>query len=204
VAFGLRYIPVLFAALVLSISGRATTVIPPDFNKLVSQADYIVRAVVKSVTSELKTDGGHKRIVTKVELDVREVISGTPPQALVLEMLGGKVGDEEMRVDGAPKFTAGDEDILFIHGNGKQFNPLVAMMYGRYPILQEAGSGREYVARSNGVPLHSEQEVDKPMVAAAVSQRAAQDSPAPALSPADFVSRIKAAATQNSRPGLAN
>jgi len=180
---------------------RATTVIPPNFNKLVSQADYIVRAVVKSVNSELSTDGGKRHIVTKVELDVQEVISGTPPQPLVLEMLGGKVGVDEMVVDGAPKFVVGDEDILFVHGNGRQFNPLVALMYGRYPILEEAGTGRRYVARANGLPLRSEQEVDKPMVAPAVN---AQASPPPALSPIEFIGRIHAAVRQNSGAQLEN
>jgi hypothetical protein len=176
-------------------------VIPPDFNKLVNQADYIVRGVVKSVNSEMRTDGGSRHIVTKVEVEVSEVISGTPPQPLVLEMLGGKVGDDEMVVDGAPKFKVGDEDILFIHGNGKQFNPLVALMYGRYPILAEAGTGRQYVARANGIPLHSESEVDQPMVRPAVNPQAA---PPPALSPADFVSRIKNAVNENSRAKLEN
>lgn len=190
--------------LLLAVPAHATTVVPPTFTKLVGQADYIVRAVVKSVNSEMRGTGAGRHITTLVELDVREVVAGTPPAHVVLEMLGGKVGEEEMRVDGAPKFTVGDEDILFIHGNGRQFNPLVALMYGRYPILQEAGTGREYVARANGAPLHSEEEVDKPMVAPAKNQANPEAAPAPALSPAAFISRIKSAATQNSQTNAAN
>jgi hypothetical protein len=198
-----RLIPAGVAALVAIASSRATTVIPPDFNKLVSQADYIVRGVVKSVNSEMSTDGGRRHIITKVEINVSEVISGTPPQPLVLVMLGGTVGDETMFVAGAPKFKVGDEDILFIHGNGVQFTPLVAMMHGRYPILHDRATGRAYVARSNGAPLFNEQDVNQPMEAPVSAQTAAGAAALP-LSPVDFVARIHNAITQSSPAKLEN
>lgn len=178
---------------------RATSVIPPSFNQLVSQSDYIVRGVVTAVNSEMSTDGG-RHIITKVQVDVRQVISGTPPQPLVLVMLGGTVGKETQRVEGAPVFHVGDEDILFIHGNGHQLSPLVAMMHGRYPVLHDS-AGNEYVARSNGAPLYNEQEVAQPIEEAGV---AASPAPAHPLSPAEFVNRIHNAAAQNSASKLEN
>ena len=187
----------------LVVVAQATTVIPPDFQQLVSQSDYIVRAVVKSVTSEMQTDGQSRHIITKVELDVREVISGTPPQPLVLEMLGGRVGAEEMVVQGAPQFKVGDEDILFVHGNGQQINPLVALMHGRYPIKRDAATGREFMARSNGEALYDEKDVVQPMAETALVQRALKANAQP-LSAADFVSRIKTAARNTPRPPLQN
>ena len=66
---------------------RATTVIAPDFDNLVKGADYVVRAVVKSVTSEYRNTPQGRAIFTKVELQVLETITGTPPSPLVLEML---------------------------------------------------------------------------------------------------------------------
>ena len=167
----------------------ATTVIPPTFDQLVSRSDYIVRATVKSVTAEWRTDGANKHIISKVELEVSEVIAGTPPQPLVLEMLGGKIGTQEMRVEGAPKFQVGDEDILFVHGNGQQITPLVAMMHGRYPVMHDPSTGRAYMAREGRAPLYDEQEVALPMGAAS-SVKAKQPAAQP-LSPEDFVARIK-------------
>ena len=179
-------------------------VVPPKFSELVSKSDYIVRAVVVSVTSEYRVNGAHRHIITKVALDVREVISGTPPLPLVLVMVGGKVGDEELRVDGAPKFSVGDEDILFIHGNGRQLNPLVALMHGRYSIKREAGTGREYMTRNNGAPLTSEQGVAQPMADRIISAQSAQAAP-PALSPTEFTNRIRTTVTQQvGRPALEN
>jgi hypothetical protein len=174
----------------------ATTVIPPDFDQLVNDSDYIVRAVVKSVDSEYQTTtSGGKKIVTKVALDVKEVIAGTPPANVVLEILGGRVGDERMVVEGAPTFKVGDEDILFVRGNGHTIVPLVAMMHGRYPILREAATGRRYVARENKQPLVDTAEISQPIStkANAAAIKAPAKAASQAMTPEDFIQRIKSA-----------
>jgi hypothetical protein len=193
-----------FAAFVWS-PLRATTVIPPEFPALVNESDYIVRAVVKSVNSEWRGNEGHRHIFTLVELDVREVITGTPPQPLVLEMLGGRVGEEEMTVAGAPKFEVGQEDILFVQSNGRNVFPLFALMHGRYPILKETGTNREYVARSNHTPLQDTAEVALPMAeGGAAEMQRRMKSTASALTPDQFVQRIKAAVDPSHRHARQN
>lgn len=181
----------LLGALALSsvVSLFATTVIPPEFDELVGNADYVVRATVKSVTSEWREKNGHRNIHTKVELTVNEVITGTPPQPLVLEMLGGTVGDEEFRVVGTPKFKVGEENVLFVQANGRQYYPLAGIMHGKYPVKRDAQSGREYIARSNGAPLYDEKEVVEPMESAA-NAKAARAGQEP-LSPATFAAKIR-------------
>ena len=179
--------------LLAALLARATTVVPPDFAQLVNESDYIVRAVVKSVTSEWRQNGTQRSIFTKIQLEVREVITGTPPQPLVLEMLGGKVGQEEMAIAGAPKFAVGQEDILFVQGNGRNIYPLFAIMHGRYPILKDA-AGQEYVARSNHLPLHDPAEVALPMAGGAAAKLQGQVAgTAAALTPAQFTQQIRAA-----------
>ncbi|MGC4073040.1 MAG: hypothetical protein QM760_11055 [Nibricoccus sp.] len=175
------------------------SVIPPEFDSLVQQADYVVRGTVTSVSSEWREQNGNRNIVTLVGIDVAETIAGTPPSPLVLVMLGGKVGDKEMIVQGAPKFTVGDEHILFIRGNGAQFTPLVALMHGQYPIKKDS-TGRRHMTRSDGSPLRNEKEVSLPMeshaqaIAAAATPATAsadQSATTSALSPDDFASRIR-------------
>jgi hypothetical protein len=186
----------LLAVVVCPTPAQATTVIPPSFDDLVNQSDYVVRAVVKSVSCEWRSEGANRHILTKVELEVEEVIAGNPPTPLVLEMLGGKIGDLQMVVQGTPEFKVGDEDILFIHGNGIQFNPLVALGHGRYPIKHDAQTGRSYMTRSNGEILHDEQEVAKPLEENG-ALKAETISPASPLSPEAFVTRIKSARHPN-------
>ena len=194
----LHLLPACLGFLLALVTAQGTSVVPPDFQKLVDDSDYIVRAVVKSVTSEWRVNEGHRGIFTLVELDVKEVIRGTPPQPLVLVMLGGTVGDQTLTVAGAPQFKVGDEDILFIHGNGYYFSPLVAVMHGRYPVRRNPDNGREFIARSNGRPLYHENDVAQPMAEGATAQPALRASRLP-LTPAEFVTRIKAAAVNSSR-----
>jgi hypothetical protein len=192
----LACIRAILAAGLLAVAGPVfgTSVSAPAFNSLVGQADYIVRAVVKSVHAEAET-GPHGRIIQSyVELDVREVIAGTPPTPLVLRLLGGRVGNEEMVLQGAPQFKVGDEDILFIHGNGSMAYPLVAIMHGRYPIRQDAVTSRRFMARSNGEPLRSTAEVSRPMNERLV--QSLQASPVPALTPEQFILQIRQVANQ--------
>ena len=178
---------------------HATTVVPPKFEELVNESDYIVRGVVKSVTSEWREKQGQRHIFTFVEIDVLEVIHGTPPQPLVLEMLGGQVGEEALVVQGMPKFEVGQEDILFVRGNGRQFYPLTAAMHGRYPVVREK-KGSPHVTRSNRVALHSTAEVALPMPEGnevGAQQQVSADTPA--LSPDDFTKQIRAAINANYR-----
>lgn len=187
----------LLVALV-AFPARATTVIPPSFDELVGKSDYVVHAVVKSVHCEWRTTGANRQIFTKIELEVKEVIAGDPPSPLVLEMLGGKMGDEHMVVNGAPEFNVGDEDILFLHGNGQYLNPLVALAYGRYPIKRDKKSGLSFMTRSNGEPLSDEKQLSR-----SLSPTEAPKTPpvmAKPLRPEAFLDRIKLSRQANPRP----
>jgi hypothetical protein len=198
----LRVFPAALALLLVAVPARATTVIPPDFTELVGRADYVVRATVKSVTSEFRTTPTGRAIFTKVELQVLETILGTPPSPLVLELLGGTVGETTMRVEGVPLFHVGDEDILFVQANGKQFYPLVGIMHGKYPVKRDAQTGAAIVTRSNGTPLRDVSEVKGDLDHAATAAAATQ----PALTPEAFAGKIRASYQSQfpERPKLAN
>lgn len=184
----------LSAALLLAASVawlRATTILAPDFDRLVNTSDYIVRATVKSVTSEWRDNpekAGSRYIATKVVLDVQEVIKGAPPSPLVLDLVGGKVGNRELIVEGAPKFAVGAESILFVAGNGRQVIPLVGMHHGHYPVRRDK-AGQDQVLRSNGQALYSESQVSLPEAAMSVAP-AANAQP---LTSVEFATRIRKA-----------
>ncbi len=170
-------------------AGRATTVAAPEFDDLVTSADYIVRASVKSVSADWRENQGRKYIATRVALDIIEIIRGIPPQPLVLELVGGRVGNEELVIEGAPKFLLGDDVILFVQGNGRQIYPLVAIMHGLYPVMKDEKSQQEYVLRSNGLPLYSEQEVSLPI--GAMSAAKAGNPAALPLTARNFIQKIR-------------
>jgi len=176
----------------------ATTVVPPEFGQLVNGSDYIVHARVKTVETEKRVGPRGARIHTRVHLEIIELVAGAPPREIVLQLLGGKVGAEEMRVVGMPRFEAGDEDILFVSGNGRSLCPLFGMMHGRFPIVTVGGE--RVVARNDRVPLRSTAEIATPLAEAhghggephrAESRRSAEG--AGALRPAEFIQQIRAA-----------
>ena len=180
---------------------QATTVIAPDFDSLVNQAEYIVRGTVKSVKSVWREKPGQKAIITFVEIEVAETITGTPPKPLILEMLGGQIGEDRLVVEGAPEFKVGEEHIVFVRGNGRTFSPLVGVMHGQYPIKKDPKTGKAFVARSDGSPLADPQQVASPMkdahgddahspVASASPKTSTSSAP---LSPSEFSSRIRSA-----------
>lgn len=172
----------------------ATSVVPPLFDELVNNADYIVRAVVVSVTSEVRPlANGSTTIFSRVELAVEETIAGKPPTPLVLEMLGGRVADREIRVTGAPTYKVGDRAIFFVQGNGKQAYPLVRMMHGVYPVEHDKGTGRNFIARSNHSPLMDVADVARPLESA--SGMSAGRSAEMAMTPEQFTARIQAQVT---------
>jgi hypothetical protein len=183
-----RLFPLVAAlALLFAVPGSATTVIQPTFREMVKSADYIVRVEVTSVTSAWRANPskpGERYIGSQVTLAVREIIKGTPPQPLVLDVVGGRVGNDELVVDGAPKLAAGDECILFVRGNGQTLFPVVGLMHGYFPIYRDAVTKRASVLRFNGRPLRSEQELEPgaPSVSSAKT---------PALTPEAFRDRIR-------------
>lgn len=175
---------------------RATSVEPPTFDELVNQSDYIVQAVVTSVTPYQRTmPNGHQTIYSRVELQVKESIAGKPPASVVLEVLGGKLGDRELAIEGAPKFRVGEEGVFFVQGNGTQIFPLVRMMHGLYRVEKDPVSQREYLTRSNGAALQDVGDVSGSLDHAGTVQATPQ-SIATALTPAAFIQKIRAAAHQ--------
>jgi hypothetical protein len=180
---------VLLLALLAPFLG-ATTVIAPDFPQLVAEADAIYRGRVTAVEARrVAPPAGGSVIKTFVTVAVSRTLKGSDEKEITLEFLGGQIGDEIVEVSGVPKFTVGQHGILFVQQNGRQFCPLVRLGHGRYRILRDATSQREYVARENGVPLGDVGEVELPLAATPLTAAARRDV-GRALSPADFESRI--------------
>jgi hypothetical protein len=169
---------------------RATTVEPPTFTELVAEAESIYRGEVKTVQSRrVTTPTGDSVIKTFVTFAVERTLKGTAQSEVVLEFLGGTVGDDRLEVGGMPKFNVGQREIVFVQKNGTQFCPLVRVMHGRYRVEREAATGREYVARDNRVPLTDVSEVNLPLGENALTAAARADT-SHAMSASSFEATI--------------
>lgn len=160
---------------------RATTVIPPTFDQLVSDAELIFQGTVTDAHSQWIGGGAERHIVTYVTFSIEDVIKGAPGNSYTIRMLGGIVDGETIEVTDTPKFKVGDRDILFVEHNGSQFVPLVGIMHGRFHVQTDAGR-REIVTKDNGASLADVGKLGRDEKAAITG---------PALSAADFKSAIR-------------
>ena len=172
----------------------ATSVTPPTFSQLTARAGTIFRGEVSSIRAELVTQADNRAIFTYVTFRLQEILKGTPPAGadatVTLEFLGGTVGELTMDVVGMPRFSVGQTELLFVDKTGGQICPLVAMMFGRYRIQRHPTTGAEFIARDNGAPLASTDEIALPLASPALEARLAPLRAAP-LTPAAFSALIR-------------
>jgi hypothetical protein len=102
----------IVSSMVASPSARASLVEALDLAALVERADEVVLARVVSMESHFNDKG---RIVTDVTMQVEEAEKGTrtPGAVVVVEQLGGSVGDLGMRIAGEPTYEVGEVVLLF-------------------------------------------------------------------------------------------
>jgi hypothetical protein len=134
-------------------AARGTTVVPPTFEELVSQAQEIFQGAVTDVRSEWAGAGADRHIVTYITFRVEERFKGSAEASYTIRLLGGTVGEETMLVTDAPKFEVGDRDILFVENNGSQFVPLVGIAHGRFRVDREQATGREVMMTNERKPV---------------------------------------------------
>lgn len=177
-------------------AARALSVIPPTFAELVAESESIVRGEVTAVRSAYDDASPGRPIRTYVTFRVARTLKGPTPagDSVTLIFLGGTVGADSLSVPGMPTFKLGDREIVFVARNGKTYCPLIAAGHGRYRILRDAATQRDYVARENRIPLEDPAEVVLPLAASDVVTRL--KSPARALSPEDFEARITRAVAE--------
>jgi hypothetical protein len=188
----MKHLPSLLLTLCIGLAAasvRATTVIPPTFDQLVSDAEVIFQGTVTDTRSEWTGQGTERVIVTYVTFKIDDAIKGAPGGSYTIRMLGGTVDGETAEVADAPRFKAGDRDILFVEHNGNQFVPLVGIMHGRFHVQTDA-AGREIVAKDDGAGLANVSKLGQDEKAATTG---------PALSVADFKSAIRQKLTQLGR-----
>jgi hypothetical protein len=110
-----------------------------DLDDLVGQSDQILLGRVVFSESFQRSDGllgSWHRIV--IERDIRGSASGQ--REVIVETLGGSIGDLAMRVEGEPSFSVGERVVVFVHdGRGGTTLRPVGMAQGVMRVRLEEG-----------------------------------------------------------------
>jgi hypothetical protein len=128
----------LAIALAAASSVFATTYLPVTFRDLVSQADVIFVGVVVDVRPyTLRTRTG-TMVKTRVTFRVDDGMYGTSSLVEVFDFLGGEADGYGLAVEGMPKFTVGDREVVFAHRKAS-INPIVGFTQGLLRVRRDNG-----------------------------------------------------------------
>jgi hypothetical protein len=124
----------LLLASVVVIEVNATTLVRMDLAALARSAEIIVR--VSCIHSETKWES--ESISTFDDFVVLETFKGAPPQILRVRLPGGRVNHTEVRIEGVPAFTTGEETILFVEKTSAGDYGVTSWAQGTFRIHRSA------------------------------------------------------------------
>jgi hypothetical protein len=145
-------VPILCVSALLAgvVAASSTTVIPPTFDELVSQAQVIFQGEVADRRSEWETTAQGRSIITRVTFSVANVLKGQAGAAVQLTFLGGTIDGTTLTVSDMPQFLVGDRDVLFVSPDLHSVSPLVGFVHGRFRIVRDAVTGADEVRTHDG------------------------------------------------------
>jgi hypothetical protein len=159
----------LMTLFLLAPTARATTLVRLSLEQLSQAATVVVRGRI--VAQQSGWNQAHTQILTQTTVEVIESVKGVPPSPLVMEQVGGTVGNVHVRVAGTVFFHPQEDFYLFLEparGESRCFL-LVGMLQGAYRIVRDPKSGREHVVNPlSGFDLSPRRLVDEASRAAVV------------------------------------
>lgn len=105
------------------------------FTTLVESSPHIVRGTVTDMTSYWGDD--HRAIYTDVALSVFTQFKGDPvAKVIMVRIMGGLVDDIGLTVEDMPRFSPGEDVILFLSPRGDAFE-VKYLFQGKYTVEDE-------------------------------------------------------------------
>ncbi|GMV41266.1 MAG: hypothetical protein AMXMBFR64_29820 [Myxococcales bacterium] len=142
---------ILLMLLLLAAPARATVVLEVGLDDMSRTSDVIFHGVVTR-TDVVAVGGDATRLVTDVTFSLTEVLKGralVPEPSFTLRLIGGQRGGLELRIPGMPRFSEGDEVVMFLERTEGGF-AITGLSQGRFEVRVDAETGERVVDRSLG------------------------------------------------------
>jgi hypothetical protein len=130
-------------ALVLAAPAHATSVLPLYLDEVIDQSTTAFEGTVTENHSA--RDPVTNDIVTYTTFSVSDVLKGSVPSTYTIKQIGGVLPAEKVqfRVFGIPKFTVGQDYIVFMAGvSAEGFSSPIGLGQGRFVVTQDAKGKR--------------------------------------------------------------
>jgi hypothetical protein len=119
----------------LAIVAAAATFIRMDLPALARAAQLVVR--VRCTGSRAQWESGS--IWTFTDFEVLETFKGAAPQTLRVRLPGGRVAHLETHVEGAPRFSTGEEAVLFLEKTSAGDYGITSWAQGTFRVRRATG-----------------------------------------------------------------
>jgi len=126
-----------------SASVHATALKRMSLAELSSAAHIVIRA--RCVSNSTRWDGGE--IWTFTIFDVEETWKGSASAQITVRLLGGRAGNLTSTVSGVPRFSPGEEVVLFLERTTAQDLSIVSWMQGTFRIGLDRTTAQESVTQ---------------------------------------------------------
>lgn len=149
----MRRMPNILCALTLLLAAaaaQATTLRRMSLDELTADSGAVVRA--RCVASESRWEGG--RIWTFSTFEVVETLKGNALSTIRVRLIGGRAGSLTSRVEGVPRFRAGEEAYVFLAPAAPGDWTVTGWALGTFRITRDKRTGRETVTQDTaGITL---------------------------------------------------
>lgn len=130
----------------LAATAAAAIVLRATPRELADAAAVVAEGRIAAV--DVRWDGDRTCINTYVTLTVERVHKGAAPGSLVVKVPGGKVGEDEVRVEGTAKFERDEQVIVFLWKDADGEWQVLGEAQGKFRLWQDAKSGKRMAGNS--------------------------------------------------------
>jgi hypothetical protein len=130
----------------LAAGAAASIVVRATPRELADSAGLVVEGRVAAV--DVRWDDGRTCINTYVTFTVERTHKGTPAGSVVVKVPGGKVGEEEVRVEGTAKFAKDEEAMLFLWKDRHGEWIVLGEAQGKFLLRQDEKAGKRMAENS--------------------------------------------------------
>lgn len=141
-----RFVPqalILFIALVAASFVQASTAEKLSFDRLIGEADLIVKGRVEELKTRQAPD--RRSVTTVVTVAVANQFKGAKVSSITIEQPGGSMGEVAQGVPGLPEFSAGEDVIVFLKRQRSGAYSIVGGKQGKFTVKSQPGTTNEVV-----------------------------------------------------------
>ena len=135
----LRRLGPVLALAALASTAAATIVLRVTPRELADAAHLVVEGRVDSV--DVRWDDARTCINTYVTFSIDRAHKGNASGSLVITVPGGRVGEDEVRVEGTAQFESGEEAVVFLWRNREGSWIVVGEAQGKFRLRKDPKTG---------------------------------------------------------------